>query len=228
MIKEPGALMERFSRLRLHRDDIEAVVQAIDDAWGDGKAIVSVLDEPRGEYMTLEKLDELKGLPPQLHALRIRADGDTAGLDIYIGGDAWVSISKDDQQARGLFHRVVELLARREVTSDIRGASAVVVLLMSGAAVAGLIQGAVTAAKGGTLLTWPAVAGALFGTALWAVASLMTRRRRSEIRTAYKRDSPGFWERNRDDILVNAISASVGVVLGVAGTLIAQSMWGGD
>jgi tetrahydromethanopterin S-methyltransferase subunit C len=65
----------------------------------------------------------------------------------------------------------------------------------------------------------------------WAAALLtivlsviMTARRQAIVIPRTQKDAPPFWERNRDEIAINAIFTVIGGVLGIVGTLLIQSL----
>jgi hypothetical protein len=66
---------------------------------------------------------------------------------------------------------------------------------------------------------------------LWAATLLtialsvaLTARRQAIVIPRPQKDAPPFWERNRDDIAINAIFTFIGGVLGIVGTLLVQSI----
>jgi hypothetical protein len=61
---------------------------------------------------------------------------------------------------------------------------------------------------------------------LWVIplAVIMTARRQATVIPLPQKDAPPFLERNRDEIAINAIFTVFGVVLGIAATLLVQSL----
>ena len=55
---------------------------------------------------------------------------------------------------------------------------------------------------------------------------IVTARRQAIVIARLQKDAPPFWERNRDQIAINAIFTVIGGVLGIAGTLLIQSLSG--
>jgi hypothetical protein len=53
---------------------------------------------------------------------------------------------------------------------------------------------------------------------------ILTARRQAIVIPRTQKDAPPFWERNRDEIVINAIFTAIGGVLGIVGTLLIQSL----
>ena len=54
---------------------------------------------------------------------------------------------------------------------------------------------------------------------------ILTAQRRALVIPRTQKDAPPFWERNRDQIMINAIFAVIGGVLGIIGTLLVQVLF---
>jgi hypothetical protein len=52
----------------------------------------------------------------------------------------------------------------------------------------------------------------------------LTARRQAIVIPRSQKDAPPFWERNRDEIAINAIFTVIGAGLGIAATLLVQSL----
>jgi hypothetical protein len=55
---------------------------------------------------------------------------------------------------------------------------------------------------------------------------IMTARRQAIVIPRLQKDAPPFWERNKDDIAVNAVFTVIGAGLGIVATLLVQSLGG--
>jgi hypothetical protein len=53
---------------------------------------------------------------------------------------------------------------------------------------------------------------------------IMTARRQAIVIPRSQKDAPPFWERNKDDIAINAVFTVIGGVLGIVATLLIQSL----
>jgi hypothetical protein len=83
----------------------------------------------------------------------------------------------------------------------------------------------------GTETDSPTEVGVEWVIGIWAAALLtialsviMTAQRQAIVIPRTKKDAPSFWERNRDEIAINAIFTVIGGVLGIVGTLLIQSL----
>jgi hypothetical protein len=77
----------------------------------------------------------------------------------------------------------------------------------------------------------PTEVGVVLVIGIWAAALLtialsviMTARRQAIVIPRTQKDAPPFWERNRDEIAINAIFTVIGGVLGIVGTLLLQAL----
>jgi hypothetical protein len=57
-----------------------------------------------------------------------------------------------------------------------------------------------------------------------SLSVIMTARRQAVVIPRLQKDAPPFWERNRDEIAINAVFTVIGAVLGIAATLLVQSL----
>jgi type VI protein secretion system component VasK len=78
---------------------------------------------------------------------------------------------------------------------------------------------------GTTTISWEVAIGFWIAAAtVIAISVVLTARRQAIIIPRYQKDAPPFWERNRDEIAINATFTVIGGVLGIVGTLLIQAL----
>jgi len=215
----------RYKGLKLYKDDLDALIKAAiserDQSDLRKKATIRV-----GEYV-LDTASEVSELP-----------GETADqLTIAIGRGLWLNLGPgftylqvtdtDDTEMMAIAGKMDAILHKRESNLSF----ACDIALFSLPHVVGMLFGFMIMMWGliGSHGVWQTTLWGSTGALMIISSALLTRCRKVRcvrIILSYSHEQDSFFKRNKDAILVNLISGSAGVVLGIVGTLLVQWLTG--
>jgi hypothetical protein len=188
----------------LHREDVLRLHEILAD--GDQRKV----DVEADGYM-FDDLHELLGKGGhQVDTLQLKTSSPYVSLKIE-SKSIWLYASSDDAESRGLYEQLREYLSGRRRRRWLTGTVATVIAWTAVALM--LLNAAIDAAT--------KVAETAFFVSLivliavywvWWIARITNR---SLIYLTSGSDSPGFWQRNKDSVLVSLGTTVVGVVLGI-------------
>lgn len=195
-----------FRPVRLYLDEVEAIFEALSQAGGSLKVRVD-----RFEFDSPAELE--KHSQKIVNQLYVRSDDPFIQVDFDPYG-ASVYSSDDDALSRGIVDRVREIVVPNQRRLAWLSLYGVVPQLFGWASVTG---GAVAAAKSVWWGLALAVIAAVAAGSWWIAAYRSDTKRHSVIHLIHRAAAPSFLQRNRDQLVVLAISnLLVGAVTFVA------------
>jgi hypothetical protein len=231
-LKRQKPLVERisFGMVRVYLDDIQEIFSVLKELTQDVRIQADdfVATEPQDLLdISSKAIDELTIVATQ-PSVTVTLSGKTATLEAT---DA-------DTMTLGATKRIEERMRqrRRPLKKVLWNAehTPLLVLVASGLGLLALVLAiaaltnpdpATPPPPGTTRISWE-VAIRIWVTAALAItiSVILTARRQAIIIPRYQKDAPPFWERNRDQIAINAIFTVIGGVLGILATLAIQSL----
>jgi len=196
---------EELKPVALYLDDLERIIEIFKEASDDVRILTS-------EY-ELDSIDEFRNLHEEtLNYLKISISEPFVSLELKPNG-IWLFISEDELISRGVFEKIKQLLhSRRRKLSWLTANP-----YLAGAAVGSSAfpffkaidsQNVYWAVLGCSLL----MIGAIW--TWWSFAG--TLKKYSIVRLRRRAESPSFWKRKKDDIVLVIISAVVGALITLA------------
>ena len=229
-LKRRGPLVERinFGIVRVYYEDIEEICRIL------GKVTSSVRIQA-DEFVATEPRDLLDMPSDVINRLQIVAT--EPSVTITLSADvAAVEATDADMSTLGALRRIEELMRgrrrplKRFVWSDPWSGS----LFALAAAVSACLAGVVglstypmDSSRGSSEsgFDWGWLVGLLCVLVVTGIlAALMVTRRQAIVIPRPQKEAPPFWERNKDQIAINAIFTVIGGVLGIVGTLLLQAL----
>jgi hypothetical protein len=230
-LKRRGPLVERrnFGIVRVYLEDIEEITAIL------GQVAASVRIQA-DEFVTTDPSDMLDMPSDVINSLSIVAVDPS--ITITLSGTAATAEATDpDMVVLGALTKIEELLQRRRRRlkffiwsgggDDPKSWGTSILLLILG--IAGVMTAVVGLSEGdnpselGVSRGWIIAIGIVSSILLVGYLTLGTRRYATVIPRSQK-DAPPFWERNRDEIAINAIFTVIGGILGIVGTLLLQAL----
>lgn len=222
-VKRSIGYERKFSHVRLHREDldqIEAALAKLPDEPGDDQG--AIFETEAWQASSLDELREVEG-PSPLTELSI-ADRNIAPrvrVNLYSFGTYLRGSGIDDPVTRGVLEEVADVLAQARAPWPLRvlghpvvdGAITAVSLILATAAIVGLFG------RRTDLVVFAGVPAIALGL-VTGMISLGPLRHGPTIALEKREARPSFWQRNRDEILVGAVTA---VVTAVVTALVTQA-----
>jgi len=188
----------------LHREDVLRLHEILAD--GDQRKV----DVEADGYMFDDLHELLEKGGHQVDTLQLKTSSPYVSLKIE-SKSIWLYASSDDAESRGLYEQLREYVSgrrrRRWLTSTLAGVLAWVAMALMVAVDA--IDVATKVAETALLVSTCALLAVFW---VWWVLWFTNK---SLINLTSRGESPGFWQRNRDSILVSLGTTVVGVLLGI-------------
>jgi hypothetical protein len=231
-LRRRGPLVERrnFGIVRVYLDDIEEITAIL------GQVAASVRIQA-DEFVTTDPSDMLDMPSDVINSLSIVAVDPS--ITITLSRTAATAEATDpDMVVLGALTKIEELLQRRrrrlkffiwsgggDDPSSLGTSILFLILGIAGviAAVVGLLAEGDNPSEPELSRGWIIAIGIVSSILLVGYLTLGTRRYATVIPRSQK-DAPPFWERNKDEMAINAIFTVIGGVLGIVGTLLLQSL----
>lgn len=230
-LKRRGPLVERrnFGIVRVYLEDIEEITAIL------GQVAASVRIQA-DEFVTTDPSDMLDMPSDVINSLSIVAVDPSITITLS-RTTATAEATDPDLVVLGALTKIEELLQRRrrrlkfftwsggDDPSSLGTSILSLILGIAGviAAVVGLLTEGDNPSEPGLSRGWIIAIGIVSSILLVGYLTLGTRRFATVIPRSQK-DAPPFWERNRDEIAINAIFTVIGGVLGIVGTLLLQAL----
>jgi hypothetical protein len=229
-LKRRGPLVERisFGIVRVYLDDIQETFSILKEVAGDVRIQAD-------DFVAIEPQDLLDISSDTINELTIVATQPNVTVTLS-GNTATLEATDADMTTLGATKRIEERMRQRrrplkrllwstENTPALLGLTAVLSIasfvfgvLLLAPAPANPPPDTTTIGREWIIGTWAATLLTI------ALSVILTARRQAIVVPRPQKDAPPFWERNRDEIAINAIFTFIGGVLGIVGTLLVQSL----
>ena len=211
MKKLPQSQSEDFHAVKLFSDDVKSIVDIL-------REVSDKVEITAGEF-SLDSADELSNIPQRsLDRLYVASAEPRVSLDLT-GYHCVLRRGENTAETRGTFEKIKELLRARRRRAWLLAMSDLTMIILASVFMlsffAGLFLG----------VPWLLVTSGVVFCALLVLVVWMLKwgvRRQSIVILQNRSETPSFWERNRDPILVRVIPTLVGVIVGSALTLLFQ------
>jgi hypothetical protein len=231
-LKRLGPLVERinFGIVRVYLDDIQEIFSILKELTQDVRIQADdfVATEPQDLLdISSKTIDELTIVATQ-PSVTVTLSGKTATLEATDADMTTLGAVKRIEE--GMRHRrrpLKKLLWNNEQPPALVGLTLVLNIAALVLAVLALTDPAPAnpPPPDATTISKEWVIGVWVAAVLATVFSVMlTARRQAIVIPRLQKDAPPFWERNRDEIAINAVFTVIGGVLGIVGTLLIQSL----
>jgi hypothetical protein len=223
-LKRRGPLVKRisFGIVRVYLDDIQEIFSIL-------KEIADDVRIQADDFVATEPQDLLDWSSDTINELTIVATQPSVTV-ILSGKTATLEATDADTMTLGAVKRIEERMGQRRrplkrLLWNTDQPPALVGLAI-GLGLAAFVISIVALADSS-----PTEVGVALVVGIWAAALLtialsviMTARRQAIVIPRAQKEAPPFWERNQDQIAINAIFTVIGAGLGIAATLLVQSI----
>jgi hypothetical protein len=209
------ALSKDYPPLIVYRDDLEEIEQEIKDARApeDNEGLSKFLP-PYAVECGESSYDSVAELPQDSRVREVKIEGWRPRVSVELGrGVAKLYVGSSGNESAGLFHKLDVIMTRCRRTV-FRWTS---IYVFGAAMLIGVLSYAL---RGPAQIV--AVSIQLLLLAYGTLMSCFDIWRHSNIVLHGRRGALGFFQRKGDDLRLSFVSAVVGAILGVAGTLIVQ------
>ncbi|GAA1666662.1 hypothetical protein GCM10009830_10380 [Glycomyces endophyticus] len=202
---------EPFGSVRLHLEDLERMVEAVQHY--DQRSLTVTAEEDGGEYDMVSVAEIREHFTAPLHEVKITASSEDGGIHIRVSrGLAVIAAEGDTDRDQAALSRVRAVLERRRRRSQSK--TTAIAVLLAAAVVAFAPNTFVPRAGVATevlILVWNAIV--LAPTIVW-VSLILAGGNRNQLVPEYRRHTGRFWTANRDQVLVGLISSAAGAAIG--------------
>jgi hypothetical protein len=232
-LKRRGPLVERisFGIVRVYLDDIQEIFSTLKEVAGDVRIQADdfVATEPQDLLdISSDAINELTIVATQPN-VTVTLSRNTATLEATDADMATLGASKRiEERMRQRRRPLKRLLWNTDQPPALVGLALVlslvslvfVLLLLAPAPANPPPPGTTTIGREWVIGTWAAALLAI------TLSVTLTARRQAIVIPRPQKDAPPFWERNKDEIAINATFTVIGGILGIVGTLLIQSTTG--
>lgn len=231
-LKRRGPLVERisFGIVRVYLDDIQEIFSILKEVADEVRIQADdfVATEPQDLLdISSDTINELTIVATQPN-VTVTLSGETATLEATDADTMTLGATKRiEERMRQRRRPLKKVLWTKEKTPALVGLAIILGLIALALAVFAVMSLASEnpPPPDSTTISWEVAIGIWVAAALViAISVILTARRQAMIIPRYQKDAPPFWERNRDEIAINAIFTVIGGVLGILGTLLIQSL----
>lgn len=235
-LKRRGPLVERisFGIVRVYLDDIQEIFSILNEVADDVRIQADdfVATEPQDLLdMSSDTINELTIVATQPN-VTVTLSGNTATLEATDADMAALgAVKRIEERMRHRRRPLERLLWNKDQPPALVGLAISLGVVASVLAIVALSSPTAPNPQLGAESDTPREIGVEWVIGTWAAALLtivlsviMTARRQAIVIPRTQKDAPPFWERNRDEIAINAIFTVIGGVLGIVGTLLIQSL----
>jgi hypothetical protein len=228
-LKRRGPLVERisFGIVRVYLDDIQEIFSILKEVAGDVRIQAD-------DFVATEPQDLLDISSKTIDELTIVATQQNVTVTLS-GQTATIEVTDADTMTLGAVKRIEELMRRRRrrlkrfvFGEPFLGLMAAITAMITALIGLGAAIDTVTSSSqrtSGPPVSWQWLIGLGWVLAVVSVLAVtMGARRQAIVIPRPQKDAPPFWERNRDEIAINAFFTVIGAVLGIVSTLLVQSL----
>jgi hypothetical protein len=209
MKKVVDSLGERLPPVKLYLDDIHNFFQILSEVSTDVKI------ETQGyEFKSVSDLKELD--KDSIHAFKIYSSDPYISLDISSGSTIWLFTDKDLPAQRGVFEKM-----KKELIEKKRYSIPIIIYLILFTLIFNIALFFVPYIEI-PLKYFPLIILFTFGISFFIgyIAYRILQSKKSIIFLDKKIDSPNFWNRNKDQLIVAVASSVVGAIIGTVITFL--------
>ena len=235
-LKRRGPLVERisFGIVRVYLDDMQEIFSILKELTDDVRIQADdfVATEPQDLLdISSETINELTIVATQPN-VTVTLSGNTATLEATDADNTTLgAVKRIEERMRQRRRPLKKLLWNKDQPPALVGLAIALGLVAFVLSIVALSSPTAPNPQLGAETDTPREIGVVWVIAIWAVALLtivfsviMTARRQAIVIPRAQKDAPQFWERNRDQIAINAIFTGIGAFLGIGATLLVQSL----
>jgi hypothetical protein len=230
-LKRRGPLVERisFGIVRVYLDDIQEIFSILKEVAADVRIQADdfVATEPQDLLdISSDTINELTIVATQ-PSVTVTLSGKTATLEATDADMMTLGATKRiEERMRQRRRPLKRVLWNKDKTPFLVGAAFTLslvslvfaMLLLLAPEPANPPPDSITIGREWIIGTWALTISVV------SLAVIMTARRQAIVIPRPQKDAPPFWERNRDEIAINTVFTVIGAVLGIAATLLVQSL----